>query len=629
MDTQVEGIGFPGCHFTKCAEKKKWHWHCGFCKKMVYYSIAFLERGVWVNKKLGCDECKEKNGKRVKDEIFGNCGLIKCPKKKKPHWHCRFCKKIVCKWFDGKRVNCNKCAAEKTATQKLNRVKKLIRFEIEKNRGNLNIIDNMKEKANIFRSRTFHGSTDDIKMIIDNHFDKTKLLPLISVNGAGYIDLNKTRKRYEFDHEDYIVKLNKKENQTIVVFGEHKGKTFEYVYSNNISYSNWILDKYLQNVSLNKNLSTNFNIFGKYVQKRNFERDSEQISGPINVVALVDKIKYNDIFEELIGKHQIKINRALNKKTYLKPKNLPGSTYGTFLDFFIRHYLGSKKLIKNVDDRANFITNDKILYNHSYNGKLKEYFDKKGIQFSQLMEDGRKIIKNSYKEYINNNNTKKIAEHIFNTSLCHGISFSKKEYEHLGKYTDNFMSDVMYNDISFYLDKYCSGKCKIQLNPSLGNSKILGDADLIIKDDGKIILIDIKCYAQDFGNNIKDFYQLFVYAALYKKRFNLHIDTLLIYNPLLGHECTITVNKNMLYERIYTYINNIVVIKSKIENKAVIPETMIKKSLTLKEPTVKKQPTPKNTIRKVSLINKYKKSKTSLNLKSKIRDDLDTYICLF
>lgn len=114
------------------------------------------------------------------------------------HWHCDYCKESQTKGWNRRRKNCSLCSAEKTAKTKLSSVrgaiKNLISF-IEK--PNIEIIEILKSSIDEIKRKSnhFHGTNEDIEMIIDNYFDKSKKLPLISVNNHNPVDLNYTRKK--------------------------------------------------------------------------------------------------------------------------------------------------------------------------------------------------------------------------------------------------------------------------------------------------------------------------------------------------------------------------------------------------------------------------------------------------
>lgn len=90
-----------------------------------------------------------------------------------------------------------------------------------------------------------------------------------------------------------------------------------------------------------------------------------------------------------------------------------------------------------------------------------------------------------------------------------------------------------------------------QRNDGLG-----GDCDLIIGNE----LIDFKVSKYD-NKEIEDFYQLFLYAALYNNNNNSTniINQLTIYNPLLGIEYNIKI-KEFDYSKIFELI------KEKLQN---------------------------------------------------------------
>lgn len=138
------------------------------------------------------------------------------------HWHCDYCKEIQIGWWNKSRTNCNLCAGEKSAKTKLSRIRKVIKNEVSKykDKEDSEIISILKSTR--IDVKAFHNSSEDIEKIIDNYFDKSKPLPLISVNNHYPIDLNYSRKKNEFDNtnEDYL-KLIKENNRKDIYINCH------------------------------------------------------------------------------------------------------------------------------------------------------------------------------------------------------------------------------------------------------------------------------------------------------------------------------------------------------------------------------------------------------------------------
>jgi len=110
-------------------------------------------------------------------------------------WKCAYCKETLI--TSSRRSNCDLCSTEITAKRKLGRVRTEIKKLILNNKKETKIIDFLKTKIQTIKgAKHYHGSDEDTEKIIDNYFDKSKPLPLISVSGCiGYVDLNKTRKK--------------------------------------------------------------------------------------------------------------------------------------------------------------------------------------------------------------------------------------------------------------------------------------------------------------------------------------------------------------------------------------------------------------------------------------------------
>jgi|SaaInlStandDraft_5_1057022.scaffolds.fasta_scaffold219312_2 hypothetical protein len=111
---------------------------------------------------------------------------------------CNFCK--IEELTASSDANCYLCKGEITARTKLLRVRKNIKYFIkELNIDDENDLINTLKEDDMLKiinnlSSGFHGDNDDIKLIIDNYFDKKILLPLIRVNYHKPVNLNVSRK---------------------------------------------------------------------------------------------------------------------------------------------------------------------------------------------------------------------------------------------------------------------------------------------------------------------------------------------------------------------------------------------------------------------------------------------------
>lgn len=115
------------------------------------------------------------------------------------HKHCDYCKEITYHSWG----NCELCAREMTAKTKVGRVRSAIRLLIKEceDKDKDKIIIYLKSRIRDIKKGTtaFYNSNEDIELIIDNYFDRSKPLPLIRVNGChGPVDLNNSRKRKEY-----------------------------------------------------------------------------------------------------------------------------------------------------------------------------------------------------------------------------------------------------------------------------------------------------------------------------------------------------------------------------------------------------------------------------------------------
>lgn len=116
------------------------------------------------------------------------CGDEKCEKRYIwGHEHCCDCKKL--KESMWAKIRCVSCAAKASAKQKLGRINSQIKKYIKEGKTQEEIIglsELIKDNA-----KHFHGSNDDVKIIINHYFDKSIQLPIICVNGCvGKVNLN-------------------------------------------------------------------------------------------------------------------------------------------------------------------------------------------------------------------------------------------------------------------------------------------------------------------------------------------------------------------------------------------------------------------------------------------------------
>ena len=143
-----------------------------------------------------------------------NCSYTNC-KITILHRHCNYCKEIENNNWYGTTKNCSLCAREITAKAKIAPIINIIKNEISncKHEHDDTIINILKSKILIIKDnlKHFHNKDEDILQIIDNYFDKSKKLPLISVNGCfDKVDLNNSRKKKEFDNTNlnYLKLIN-------------------------------------------------------------------------------------------------------------------------------------------------------------------------------------------------------------------------------------------------------------------------------------------------------------------------------------------------------------------------------------------------------------------------------------
>lgn len=246
------------------------------------------------------------------------------------------------------------------------------------------------------------------------------------------------------------------------------------------------------------------------------------------------------------------------------------AVYGTFVDYLCRHYVHYKIGTEFKDHRAAFIV-DQILCRKEANAlglglriepRYTTVFEPdfsvcmlgdahKTRHESEMSADVHKTqresensIVHSYSEIMQISvHTRCLIAHIFNVSLCHGISFGRDDWK-LCSIRARLIEEQMLQEIFQFLDLLLVDAKNIVINPIFGSVelKIRGDGDLLIDD----ILVDFKVSKYSKGANFVDFHQLILYAAGHYFNTKRYIRELIIYNPLLGQRHSISVDKELI-----------------------------------------------------------------------------------
>lgn len=215
-----------------------------------------------------------------------------------------------------------------------------------------------------------------------------------------------------------------------------------------------------------------------------------------------------------------KVHKEYKYNTNIVKNNLY-TTYGSFIDYFIRKHISYHKKINIIDHRAEWVihANDKKLVN----------------------------IKKSYTIFKNNNLS--AIDHITDiqtVSYCNDIYFNRPHIRYnFDVNKENMLDMIQYiNNLSYK---------NYDLNPIVDSNYFNGDADIILDND---IILDIKVskhkslhYKRKYISKTS-FYQLILYSfGKYKKSNNkIKILKFMIYNPLLGYEYNLLVG-DINYEK--------------------------------------------------------------------------------
>lgn len=210
-----------------------------------------------------------------------------------------------------------------------------------------------------------------------------------------------------------------------------------------------------------------------------------------------------------------KVHKEYEYSTHIVKNNLY-TTYGSFVDYFIRKHISYYKKIDIIDHRAEWVINES---------------DKKPKNIEKCY--------NVFKNY--NLSAMDHIKDIQTVSYCNAIYFEQRFPKYnFGVNKENMLDIVSYiNSLSYV---------HYELNPTVDSDYFNGDADLILDND---VILDIKVSKHKSLHNRrkniskKSFYQLILYSFGNYKKSNtkVKINKFLIYNPLLGYEYSLSVNE--------------------------------------------------------------------------------------
>lgn len=353
----------------------------------------------------------------------------------------------------------------------------------------------------------------------------------------------------------------------LISFGKHIGKSYKYMIENQKSYCMYVLNQ--------EDCKGSFKDFQDYLKQHNkiYNIDDLRKKYSINCSELAKYMNCDNKITNLINNIKINIKNVNKIKSN---KDINPRLFGQFIDYLIRYEISKLLSNKFKDNRTETIIKGNGFYTL---GTLDEEGDKlQNILVEELrmniwdiknvndvIESILKVsnynsmeiidiinryqnkikefqpIKDSYTKIQNNNNV--ILSDILNISISHSLFFcNNKDTEYIN-YTKEIINKKSHSNIIEYLKEKISNKNNILLNPTLGNSNlhIMADADIIIDNE----IIDIKI-SNSIGLNINDFIQLIVYAVLYYENNNILCNKLTIYNPIIGKELSIEINLDLI-----------------------------------------------------------------------------------
>jgi hypothetical protein len=348
----------------------------------------------------------------------------------------------------------------------------------------------------------------------------------------------------------------------MIKFGRHQGKLYSEVIATDMEYCRWVV---MQKSSTNVGLLE----FQQYLKEAN------AIPCPIgqcNCSKLASYYAAYPPFMDLINSTNIvttKCGDAADTASALIPPEFPienASVRGVFIDYLIRYMISCATKQAFRDSRCEQVLSGVYGTCNITNARLSARLSVKyagiwsgvgnlgaGTMGSHSQEVYWRCImrriSDSYSELQLFSDDDISMNAVLNVALCHFIAFGE-DIAH-----DYFDALRHQNSIKFTnLQKYIVALLgdteprHILCNPTLGSLELQigADADLIIGQH----LIDVKCSKHDRGENIVDFVQLFLYAALHYYNNKVKCTKLTILNPVLNVTHSISLENWDNYEAI-------------------------------------------------------------------------------
>ena len=371
----------------------------------------------------------------------------------------------------------------------------------------------------------------------------------------------------------------------VFIFGKHKGKKVTECFKEEPSYMSWIMK--LENPS-NHQIKR---IQEYYKDKKIYDINKLRQRQRINVSNLSNYLKEDESVKNITQKLTIcendvgKIHRS---------DEIEACIHGQFIDYLLRYEISLFKKESFKDDKCEnniFLPNTLICYDHDKIVTrevidIDEKEEKLKKHSTNMMNKGAVSWSSSFHTEthgINSDSISKILESydkmqksianskdILNVSLSHSIAFDRRDIEKYINIKEQITPEDRNTLKNYIQNKVLSvSKDDILCNPTLGipDLRISAYADLIIGEE----LLDFKV-SKYIGNNVNDFVQLIVYAGLHFKKNSKLCKKLTIYNPLLGKENYIIIDKKIIDEIFEIITNYKIGTEIKAESKAEIEE---------------------------------------------------------
>lgn len=299
----------------------------------------------------------------------------------------------------------------------------------------------------------------------------------------------------------------------MIGFGKYKYDTYDYVIQNDKSYCKYILSL--------KNKTQYVQDFCDYILQHNvFDLKNLRYFDIINCSSLKEYMISDNNVLNLINR--IEINKLNIDYKIDNIQKITTSLFNNFINILIRYEISKLKNMQFDDFKTHHLCdkNNLKLMNYVYENMNKSYI-----------------------KMINDDNV--TLTDILNVSIGTFLYHNKEsdQVKYLNFCRKDVIDETSYDNIKNYISFKIKNRQNILLNTEFYDEKlhIKGDVNLILDNE----LITIKLI-----NDISqiDFIQLIIYATLYYKKTDNICNKLTIYNPILGEEHIIFINKFIIQD---------------------------------------------------------------------------------